>query len=109
MMRVRAAAVSFLGSVLLISQVAAQPTSDMIENITSVVVAEKLCGFKVNREVLAFSMQVAGIRPADLQDGGKYEDEVTANMLRIDRLSATPERKRSMCSTIKTNLSAFFD
>ncbi len=87
----------------------ARASSDVIENITSVIASQSLCSFNVNQDMLLAVMGNAGVTPADLQAGGLYGKEVASSKARIARLSSTEEGKRSLCRTIKSNLSAMFD
>jgi uncharacterized protein (DUF342 family) len=82
---------------------------NIVENATAAAAAEKICGFKVNQEVLIVIMQAVGVSPTDLRAGGMYADEVAQHRERISRLTATEPQRRSFCNTIKSELSAVFD
>jgi hypothetical protein len=91
------------------TQAQARASASFIENITSVLAAQSLCGFTVNKDVLLTVMSNEGISPTDLQVGGMYNKEVDSNTARIVSLSSTEEGKRSFCRSIKSNLSSMFN
>jgi uncharacterized protein (DUF342 family) len=82
---------------------------NIVENATAAAASEKICGFKVNQDVLLITMQAVGVSPKDLRADGMYADEVSQHRERISRLTATEPQRRSFCSTIKAELSAIFD
>jgi hypothetical protein len=100
---------AFIGGMLLTGETQAAARGGIIENVTAVIASQSICGFAVNQNLLLLTMEAGNVSPADLQTGGKYEKEVAANKSRILALTSTPEKKKSFCRTVKSELSAMFD
>lgn len=84
-------------------------TSDSLENFAALGAAPAVCGFKVNQEVASISAAALFSNTSDLNPGGKYWAELQNDLQRIKNLTATESGKKSFCSRISKDLSAFFD
>jgi len=84
-------------------------TSDSLENFAALGAAPVACGFKVNEEMASLSAAALFSNPSDLNPGGKYWTELQSDLQRIKKLTATESGKRSFCSRVSKDLSAFFD
>jgi len=84
-------------------------TADSLENYAAIAAAPVVCGLKVNEEMVNLSIQALFSNPSDLNPDGKHWAELQSILQRIKNLTATESGKRSFCSHISKDLSAFFD
>ena len=84
-------------------------TSDSIENVATIAAAPVVCGYKVNEEMVNISVHTLFPNPSDLNQGGRYYEELQNNLRRINSLTSTPEGARAFCNRVSNELSAFFD
>ena len=89
--------------------VSTSANANKVENVAALNSAERLCGYKLNKEMYALSINVLFADPSELQSGGEYSSELNDNYQRIKKLTSTEEGRESFCRRIKYDLSAFFD
>jgi hypothetical protein len=71
--------------------------------------APAVCGYSVNNAMFNMAVSSFFSSSSDIEPGGKYWSQIQENLSRIKRLTATEDGRRSFCSRVSRDLSAFFD
>ena len=84
-------------------------TDDAIENLVAITSAPSKCGFVLNKSMVNISVSTLFTNPSDLNRNGRHWGKVQDTMERIKKLTSTEEGRKSYCSRVSRDLSAFFD
>lgn len=83
--------------------------ANFLENIVALQVAQDVCGYTINHDMLGIVMTELDIQAEDLGPGGRHWASVQQNQSRVRQLISSNSGKSSFCRNVKNDLSAMFD
>lgn len=81
-----------------------QERDKFLQNTAILMASEHLCGFQIKPETLANTFHAFGVKPEDIEPGGKYNDKIERTKKHIAAATSTEQGLKNYCGKVRSQL-----